>query len=171
MKFLVFSDSHGGKRYISAALAAHRNTVDAAIFLGDGISDMLYAMEEYPALPHILIRGNCDSAYASVGSNTPVLQENLQTLEGVRFWMLHGHTARVKYGYETLLARAAELEADAVLFGHTHIPENTSVVNPVHPEKRILLLNPGSIGTGTSHSYGVVYVIQGKISAGHGYAV
>lgn len=168
MKILVFSDSHGGARYISAALAAHRGTADVVVHLGDGVADMLRALEEYPELPRILLRGNCDLSTDLFGSSMPILQENLQTLDGLRFLMLHGHTARVKYGYESMIERASALQADVVLFGHTHIPESGFVPDPNQSGKRIYLFNPGSIGNG-AHPYGVLYAMDGQISAGLGH--
>ena len=40
MKILVFSDSHGNPKYLASALREHKGTVDLAIHLGDGLSDM-----------------------------------------------------------------------------------------------------------------------------------
>ena len=40
MKILVFSDSHDNPKYLAAALREHKGTVDLAIHLGDGLSDM-----------------------------------------------------------------------------------------------------------------------------------
>ena len=68
---------------------------------------------------------------------------------------------RVKYGYEKLLVRAKQLLVDVVIFGHTHIPENTYIDN-------ILFFNPGSTvlpkngGLGT---FGMLEIVEGDINS------
>jgi len=171
MKILVFSDSHGGPAYIRAALNAHRGDTDAVYFLGDGIRDIAEVMQDYPGLPFIVTAGNCDSAAAVAASGIAAEAEDVRTLDGVKILALHGHTVDVKFSYDRLLYRATEVGADLVLFGHTHIQENRSENAVFGTARRIHLFNPGSVGTGFLHSYGVIYVIGGRISADHGRAV
>lgn len=168
MKILVFSDSHGHAEYLTAALGAHPDA-DAAVFLGDGIPDAKAAFSARPQLSHCILAGNCDFRSALAPQGIPQETEALLDFGGLRFWALHGHTEHVKLGYDRLLARAAEKRADAILFGHTHIPENSFVQDPLLPSRKILLFNPGSIGLSFSHSYGVIHVYNGQISASHGY--
>ena len=56
-------------------------------------------------------------------------------IQNKKILLTHGHRYRVKYGYDRLLSRAKEISADIVVFGHTHVPENTYIDN-------ILLFNP-----------------------------
>lgn len=170
MKILVFSDSHGSPLYIRAALNAHRGTTDAVYFLGDGIRDITEVLRDFPEIPSVIVAGNCDSAlaFAACGVDAPL--EDTRTLDGMKILALHGHTARVKWGYDALVYRASEVGADIVFFGHTHIPENRFISDPANGTRRILLFNPGSVGQSTAHSYGVLYVVGGQISASHGYA-
>ncbi len=170
MKILVFSDSHGSPDYIRAALRAHGGTADLLYFLGDGVRDIAAVLEEYPHIPRVILSGNNDSALAAAAAGIAVQTEDIRTVEGVKIFALHGHTARVKWGYDIMICRASELEADLILFGHTHVPENTSVNAPFGISRRIHLFNPGSVGLSMTHPYGVIYVIDGKISADHGTA-
>ena len=170
MKILVFSDSHGDSASLRRALAQHRGTADAVVFLGDGAADMASAILDAPEAARCILAGNCDSRYALAAAGIDAQSEAVLNFGGLRFLALHGHTRRVKYGYESLLMRASEVQADAVLFGHTHIPENEFVPDPMFPERRILLFNPGSIGMTLTHPYGVINVVNGEISADHGHA-
>ena len=166
MKILVFSDSHGCASPIRAALAAHR-TADAAVFLGDGLRDFSDAVSDFPLLPQIAVPGNCDPAglLSVLGlTNQP---EALVDFGGKKCLILHGHTVRVKMGYDLLLAHAAARGADVVLFGHTHIPENTLAADPDHPTKQILLFNPGSIGQSSAHPYGILTIEGDTVAAEH----
>ena len=169
MKILVFSDSHGAPSYIRAAMKAHRDA-DAAVFLGDGAADAASVFADFPAVPHCILRGNCDSALALRAHGLDAEEEVVLNFGGVRFLCLHGHTRGAKSGYGRMILRAAEVEADAVLFGHTHMPENDYTHSPADPSRRILLFNPGSVGLSYNHTYGVINIVGGMISAGHGRA-
>ena len=171
MKILVFSDSHGAPAYIRTALRQHAGDVDAAVFLGDGVIDAANVFREFPDIPNYIVRGNCDSALRLSACGIDAPEEDVITLGGLRFLLLHGHTAQAKSGYGQMLLLAEKRQVNVVLFGHTHVPENRSVIAPSDPEKRILLFNPGSVGMSQNHSYGVIHVIDGKISAGHGSAL
>ena len=62
--------------------------------------------------PH-RVCGNCD--------REPVNPEVQQlTLDGVKFFLTHGHRYSVKYTLDALLNAAYFAGADMVLFGHTH---------------------------------------------------
>lgn len=169
MKILVFSDSHNTREPMRAAIAAHPDA-EAVVFLGDGALDALHVLESYPALPRCILRGNCDSRLALSAAGAELGEETVLDFGGKRFFCLHGHTQNVKFGYARLLYRASELHADAVLFGHTHIPECDTVADPADPERNILFFNPGSVGVGVNPTYGVIHVVNGVISAGHGRA-
>lgn len=169
MKILVFSDSHSRADCLRRAIAVHRADTDLICFLGDGVRDITEVSADFPAIPIVIVQGNCDGALAMSACGIDAAEEEIRTLDGVRILMMHGHTAGVKYGTEDLLCRAAKAGAAIALFGHTHTPCNTSVRAPFGPNERILLFNPGSIGKDPSHPYGVIYIVNGQISAAHGH--
>ena len=171
MKILVFSDSHGAPAYIRTALRQHEGQADAVVFLGDGVLDAAAVWEEYPDIPAYMVRGNCDSALRLIANGIDAPEEDVITLGGLRFLILHGHTAGAKSGYGQMLLLAEKHRADGVLFGHTHMPESRSVPAPGDPDRRIFLFNPGSVGMSQDHSYGVIHIVDGLISAGHGSAI
>lgn len=168
MKILVFSDCHGCPGYIRAAMRVHPDC-EAAVFLGDGASDAESVLAEFPNVARCVLSGNCDSKIALLAHGLAPVEETVLEFGGLRFFCLHGHTRGVKSGYERVLWRAAEVGADAVLFGHTHVPLCEYERNPGKPSQRILLFNPGSIGLSYHHPYGVIHVVGGVISAGHGH--
>lgn len=84
-------------------------------------------------------------------------------LGGRRILLLHGHKQGVKNGLQRLYYHALESKADAVLFGHTHIPE-------MRREGELFMMNPGSPsfprGGHTQGTYGILHIggdITGEI--------
>ncbi len=157
MKILVFSDSHGKAKYIDEAIKIHAGVCDLVIFLGDGISDIEHIKEKYPTLTFFIVKGNCDFFAASY-PNYSVLD-----LDGIRVLVTHGHLFGAKSGYERLVYSALEKEADAVFFGHTHMPTDEIID---WNDKRVHLFNPGSIGFGGT--YGVVNTSGKVLVCSHG---
>jgi putative phosphoesterase len=150
MKVLVISDTHGN---FPNALTAHDQAepVDALIHLGDGCGDaeLLHSVLDIPV---INVAGNCD-----VGIRAP--REFLWECEGKKILLVHGDIYRVKSGLTLLEQRARELNADAVLFGHTHIAmhENRS---------GLMVLNPGTlIKGGRFLSYAILMLESNSLSA------
>ena len=146
MKLLICSDSHGARR--SLLRIAEKETPDALLFLGDGLRDADFVAGRCPALRVLGVRGNCD--YAVDGAPEDWLTE----LEGVRIYLCHGHLYGVKTGLGRLRERGSLLGARLVLFGHTHCPL-------LREEPEMTLLNPGSVGEGTTASYAVVRLSGG----------
>lgn len=157
MKFLVFSDSHSDYKSMKEAIAIQRGGLDGVIFLGDGVRDIERIKEEYPETAYFIVKGNCDLMAGEYET------ERVLDLDGVRLFITHGHLYGAKGGYGRLAYRARELEADAVLFGHTHIP--CDEVIEIHG-KSIRLFNPGSIGRGGV--FGVLNTSGGVIVTSHG---
>ena len=151
MKILVFSDSHGKWKNIDEALSLHSGVCDAVLFLGDGLSDIERVRDKYPNIAFFSVRGNCD---VFGFSDTP--DEEILNFDGIRIFFAHGHKYGVKGSHGYILNKAVELCADAVLFGHTHMPY-ASV--EYFGEKRVQIFNPGSIGAG---SYGILNT-SGKV--------
>ncbi len=169
MKILVFSDSHGSSHPLRTALDAHRDA-EAVVFLGDGAAEAWDVLADYPHLSRCILSGNCDSRLALAARGADCAEECVLDFGGKRFLCLHGHTRGVKMGMDRVLYRASEVQADVILFGHTHIPTSEYAPDPACPAKRILLFNPGSVGRGYGNPYGVIHVVNGAISAGHGKA-
>lgn len=129
MKFLVFSDLHGGdlNRVINKNLGV--NGVDGVIFLGDGGGAIIDRLREKFKTVYA-VRGNCDGFI-----DLPIEEE---ITVGIRKLLIcHGHKYMVKSTKGIILAEAQRRGCDAVLFGHTHIP-------CCEYEEGIYLLNPGS---------------------------
>jgi predicted phosphodiesterase len=85
----------------------------------------------------------------------------------------HGHLFGVKGGLGGLIAHAAELGADIVLFGHTHEPTERvipagTVVDGAVLSRPIYLFNPGSIGVGPIYSFGLLSFNGGEVLPSHG---
>lgn len=129
MKVLVVSDTHGN---FGPALQAHSLTepVDAVVHLGDGVEDA-NLLRSLMRLDVITVSGNCDHDIA-------VPREMLWECEGKRILLVHGDAYGVKRGLEGLQQRATEVDADIVLFGHSHRATCLTTSG-------ILFLNPGTL--------------------------
>ena len=182
MRIAVLSDSHGALANISRALEiAH--PIDLICFAGDGCRDIerwlsedcgggsdarngqdyigggnnSFARERNDSRSRSrimteIVLGNCDFA----GDYPP---EVVFPAGGMRILMTHGHYYKVKSGYQRLVYHAEELRADAVIFGHTHIPEYTQI-------NGIWLVNPGSLSAAGSFgkpSFAVMELKDGQI--------
>ena len=150
MKLLVFSDSHGAPSSLLKAVQMHRGKCDAIIFTGDGLRDLSVLEEKYPEIPIFKVKGNCDLGAFDAES------ELVLNFDGIKILIIHGHNHGAKYGYERILYYAREIEADAVLFGHTHVPYDC--IYEIDG-KKIHLFNPGSIAT--ERTFGVVNTANG----------
>ncbi len=129
MRILVISDSHGNYPSILQAeeLAGE---IDAIIHLGDGANDAMLIAQTLDIEVKI-VAGNCD-----LGASAP--RELLWECEGLRLFLTHGDRYGVKYSLERLKQRGMEVEADVVLYGHTH----TATIIKI-PE--MLFVNPGTL--------------------------
>lgn len=110
MKLLILSDSHRKMDYMY--LAVEQVQPDHIIHLGDHDRDAMRLAERYPELPMWSVSGNCDYGAGP--------ERIVDTLEGARFYVVHGHTLRVKSGLLRAELAAREAEANVLLFGHTH---------------------------------------------------
>ena len=113
-KLLILSDSHNSRLAIENILAAEADSIDALIFLGDGLRDLEQALTFYPSLRAYAVAGNCD-----FGALEPL--DGLAAFDGVVVFYTHGHMYGVKYDLDTLADAAAARGANVALFGHTHI--------------------------------------------------
>jgi putative phosphoesterase len=133
MLVAVISDTHmprGGRRLP----VEHLRTADAILHAGDFME--LSVLEELQALgkPVHAVRGNVDSH--ELIARLPATREI--DLDGVRIGMIHD--AGPKTGRLERLRRRFP-EADAVVFGHSHIPlhetrDGFQIFNPGSPTDR-----------------------------------
>lgn len=149
MLLAVFSDSHGRPEPMRRAVEAV--SPDHMIFLGDGYRDAKTVARLFPAIPLILMRGNCDFQAPDADDSI------LFTLEGVRIFAAHGHRHGVKMELDGFLNSVCCAGAALGLYGHTH---RAVIVR----REGVTLMNPGSIGDLASPSFGVVELRDGSFS-------
>jgi len=154
IKVIVVADTHHVTQPIIKALKNERDA-QAFIFLGDHVEDG-EKIKDALKLPSYIIGGNGDWS-------TYYKREMVVNLGGRRILLLHGHKQGVKNGLQRLYYHALENKADAVLFGHTHIPE-------LKREGDLFMMNPGSPsfprGGHTQGTYGILHIgekITGEI--------
>ena len=148
MKILVFSDSHGDAA--SMARAVELEGPDEIFHLGDVTGDARRLAGQFPAIPLVQVRGNCDGW-------CDVPDEALVSRGGKRLLLTHGHRYRVKSGLELALAAARGAEADALLFGHTHQPL-------CDLQGGLWVVNPGSIRGPVRRTYAVLTLERGELA-------
>lgn len=151
VRIIIFSDTHNNASRMEKVL----NTiigVDAVIHCGDGMGDVEAIKDEFAKISFFGVRGNCDYK--------PGKAEQLLELGGKKIFVTHGHGYNVKsehdFEYTTIRERGRELGADAVLFGHTHIPYNRNWGD-------IVVMNPGSIKY--EGTYGVIEIENGRLKS------
>ena len=151
MRIIVFSDSHNNISRMEKVLSGIIG-VDAVIHAGDGLLDLDEIAINYPNIRFFGVRGNCDS--------TPAKGEMMLDFDGKKIFVTHGHLYSVKseieWEYQTIRDKGRELGADAVVFGHTHIPYNMNWGD-------IVVMNPGSIKY--EGTYGVIEIENGKLKS------
>jgi len=119
---------------------------DVIIHLGDCERDCAPLRECFPDIPLYSVCGNCDLFPMSPGTDIVMLGK-------AKLFITHGHLYNVKYGLDRLVYAAMELEANAVLFGHTHSALNREMGG-------IKLINPGSAGKGARPTWALIEVFE-----------
>lgn len=145
MRIGVLSDTHGSLALLERAVA-QMGPVDLILHAGDYYEDSCRLAQAGVRVIGVL--GNCDCRVDGPA-------ERLVQLGGKRLLLTHGHRYRVKQDFRLLLARARELGADVVVFGHTHRAEAFWL-------GKVLFLNPGSLyaPVGDGPSYGMLLVSE-----------
>ncbi|KXZ40366.1 hypothetical protein SAMN05661008_00080 [Alkalithermobacter thermoalcaliphilus JW-YL-7 = DSM 7308] len=128
MKIGILGDTHRNKNYIDKAIK-HMNDCDLILHTGDNFQDSIY-IHKTTNITTLGVVGNCDFEEAE--------DEILFETKGYNIFICHGHKYGVKYGIEKLKDKAKKLNADVVVFGHSH-----EYLHEFHDG--ILFLNPGSI--------------------------
>ncbi|MCL1987554.1 MAG: metallophosphoesterase [Firmicutes bacterium] len=152
---LVLSDTHGNLIPIHQLLKSYNGVISAVIHLGDHSRDMLRCMSTNSELSYHIVNGNTDPL-------TSNLEDRVIELHEKRIFITHGHDYNVKVTLDRIIYKARELQVDACLFGHTHIPVSFM-------QNDILFFNPGSItypAQGTERGYGMLRIsekITGKL--------
>lgn len=143
MNVLIVSDTHGRSERLFEAV--QRARADVLLFLGDGLRDLAAVELEVPEI--YAVKGNCD--FFSFGYER---EERLEVLGGYRIFMTHGHRYGAKQSIAPMVARAAALGADVLLYGHTHepfektLPRGTKLQDGTLLQKSLLVVCPGSLG-------------------------
>jgi len=140
-------------------LDRYKHSVQTVVHLGDNVRDLMQFDSDYPMLDFVAVAGNCDY-YGSL-ERILILGNAVKR----RVLLLHGHTLNVKSSYNRLMYYAQEKQADACLFGHSHMPfvhkhESDFLLN----EKRAyscFFMNPGSVSEprgGSKAGYGLLSI-------------
>lgn len=152
MKILVLSDSHGRMENAKAVLQKLEKQINMVFHLGDHDQDAMALQSIFSSLPFHYVRGNND-----YGRDTP--SHKLVLAQGKRILLTHGHKERVHYNLNTIAYWGEEQGADAVVFGHTHVP--------FHDDNgRVYLFNPGSISLprdGLTPTFGIITIENARI--------
>ena len=129
MKIGILSDTHMIKECIDKTIP-YLKDCDLIIHAGDNFSDSKY-IHNMTKVGIMAVKGNCDF--------DNVEDELIFDIEDKVIFLCHGDKYNVKYGLDEIEAKAKSIDADIVIFGHTHTPLNFKKDN-------IIYLNPGSCG-------------------------
>jgi hypothetical protein len=154
MKLAVFSDGHGQGQRINQVVQELAD-LDYIIYAGDIVGD-LEEVKVSEDVKIIAVRGNCDYSIEYP-------EDQLAHIGNKKIFLTHGHNYMINYGLDKLYYKAKEVEADIVVFGHSH---RRYVVE----EDGILFFNPGSISSprdGKAPSYGIIQIRDNGIIYKH----
>lgn len=144
MKIMILSDSHRSKRSMEKIIPIIEEKIDLIIHAGDNFEDSRY-LNEKTGVDCIAVTGNCDYERG--------VEDELEfELEGIKFFLTHGHKYGVKYGPQTLAKEAANLGVDVVIYGHSHEKYDDFIFG-------VRVINPGSLSQPRDDVYGS-YVIM-----------
>jgi putative phosphoesterase len=143
MRIGVMSDTHGDQAAVRQAMKAVGH-VDMWLHAGDYSQDARY-LAKLVTVPVFAARGNCD------GQATAKIDEFIE-VAGKRIWLTHGHRYGVKQGIRELVQWSRQYEMDAVIYGHTHVPDNQW-------DEQLMIFNPGSAAQPRS-GYGTCGVLD-----------
>ena len=166
---VIFSDVHGRADRVRELVSRHRDAT-TFVFLGDGLRDVDESLFSARSAARRCVRGNCDAFSSGTA------EEALLDLGGIRLLLMHGHRASVKSGLDRALAYASARGADALLFGHTHLPEERyfsegeELLDGTRLSRPMWAFNPGSLGEprGGKPSYGLLQIRNGQMLFSHG---
>jgi len=131
MKVMIVSDTHRAHEGLEKMLQRNGRP-DLLIHLGDveGCKDKIMQMAGCPVE---MVCGNCDNGFLD---DLPL--EKIIYIGNSKVLLVHGHTWRVNFTLANLINYAKSIDADYVMFGHTHKPL-------LEREGALTIVNPGSI--------------------------
>ncbi|EHI97371.1 phosphodiesterase, MJ0936 family [Clostridium sp. DL-VIII] len=129
MLIAVVSDTHRITKYIKLAKELIKGA-DILIHLGDNIEDVQILEDNFNGKVYA-VAGNCD--YSGKYPKEGIIEVNNR-----KIFFTHGDLYGVKSSINNIYYRGREVEADVVLFGHTH-------EQLLEKENGIILMNPGSV--------------------------
>ncbi len=131
MLIAVIADTHKNQRSINIAKKHIKEAnADLIIHLGDCVEDVELLKEEFNGEVYA-VEGNCDNL-------NKYAKEGILEINEKKIYFTHGDLYGVKHGLDNLRRRGKEVEADIILFGHTHEPFKED-------KNGMILMNPGSI--------------------------
>lgn len=151
MRLIVTSDTHRDFFALHTLVEKFHHTADLFIHLGDGADELEQVKDLYPECKFLNVRGNCD--FGRQGTFAGCFSCGI-----AKILYTHGHIYNVKYELESILRAGKEVDANVILFGHTHVPM-------VDYRDGVHMLNPGSLGMphGAKPTYGVVDITEKEI--------
>lgn len=129
MLIAVISDTHRMSKYINSAKELIKNA-DILLHLGDNVEDVDLLEQGFKGEVYA-VAGNCD--YSKKYPKETIIEVN-----GRKIFFTHGDLYGVKSSINNIYYKGKELEADIVLFGHTH-------QHLIEEESGLILMNPGSV--------------------------
>jgi len=132
VRLAIISDTHlpRGRRRLPEACVAHLRAADLILHGGDVSTGAVLDEIEAIGPPVVAVRGNVDEP--ALAGRLP--EERIVEAEGARIAMVHDAGPRIRR-LERMRVRFPD--ADAVVFGHSHIP--------LHEERDgFQIFNPGS---------------------------
>ncbi|WP_173915913.1 metallophosphoesterase family protein [Halobacillus sp. Marseille-Q1614] len=125
-KVLIISDTHGLTDKVTEIKERHQEEVDAMIHCGD--SELDFDSKELEGFYYA--KGNCDF-------QPEMEEEQIFTVDGLTFLVVHGHMHQIKSTLMPLSYRADEVGAQVACFGHSHMAGAENIDGK-------LFINPGS---------------------------
>jgi putative phosphoesterase len=129
MRIGLLSDTHKDLSLAQEVLE-QIGKLDLLLHAGDHYKDGIILGDKFK-IPTKVVLGNCD--FFKKGSTEEIIKIGQYTI-----LLTHGHQYGVKNSLQKLFYRSQEVQANIVVFGHTHMP--LYIV-----ERGVHFLNPGSL--------------------------
>lgn len=144
IKVVIISDSHGNLDNVRKIMEKEQN-VHQVIHLGDLIGQEMQ-LKEICGCEISFVKGNCD--YYADNPVSDVLE-----IGANRIFITHGHHYGVNFGIDRLCYAAKENQCNIVMYGHTHVPENSVYGG-------IIVVNPGSVSQPRQLNHKATYAVM-----------
>ena len=144
MKVLIVSDTHGRNHYLIDTIN-RVSPIDLLIHLGDFETGEEY-IRSIITCPIECVAGNNDFF-----NGLP--KDKLINVGKYKVLLTHGHRYGVNFSISAVLEKAKLLQADIVMFGHTHVPM-------IDLSGSIWAINPGSLALPRQNGRIPTYIIM-----------